>query len=382
MTGRTVLITGGAGFIGSRLAADLAADGDDVVLLDVLHPQVHAGGWPRLPAGITAIPFDVTVPTMWDAVLRSVRPEIVVHLAAETGTGQSLTEASRHTRVNVVGTSEMLDGLHRAGHVPERFVLASSRAVYGEGEWATPDGTRFAADARDVRQLDRAEWDPSAPGNAPGDPGSGPAHPLAHVAATTQPRPSNVYAATKLAQEHVLHAWASAHGTPLSVLRLQNVYGPGQSLTNPYTGIVSLFGRLAREHRSIPVYEDGSITRDFVFVDDVVRALSAATRSTVAGTSTVDIGSGSPMTLLDLAALVAAQAGAPAPQVTGQYRLGDVRAAFADVSAAGEALGYVPQIDPEHGIALLLAWMATQDVVAQDTPAQDVPAQPQPLRVA
>ncbi|WP_144710870.1 NAD(P)-dependent oxidoreductase [Curtobacterium pusillum] len=373
MTGRTVLITGGAGFIGSRLAADLAADGDDVVLLDVLHPQVHAGGWPALPADITAIPFDVTVPTMWDAVLRSVRPDVVVHLAAETGTGQSLTEASRHTRVNVVGTSELLDGLHRAGHVPDRFVLASSRAVYGEGEWATPDGTRFAAAARDVRQLDRAEWDPSAPGDA----GGGPAHPLAHAAATTQPRPSNVYAATKLAQEHVLHAWASAHGTPLSVLRLQNVYGPGQSLTNPYTGIVSLFGRLAREHRSIPVYEDGHITRDFVFVDDVVRALSAATRSTTEGTSTVDIGSGAPMTLLDLAALVAAQAGAPAPQVTGQYRLGDVRAAFADVSAAADALGYVPQVDPEHGIALLLAWMATQDA-----PTQDVPAQPQPLRVA
>jgi dTDP-L-rhamnose 4-epimerase len=358
MTARTVLITGGAGFIGSRLAARLAAAGDEVVLLDVLHPQVHAGSWPELPAGITAIPFDVTVPTMWDAVLRSVTPDVVVHLAAETGTGQSLTEASRHTRVNVVGTSELLDGLHRAGQVPERFVLASSRAVYGEGEWATEDGERFAANARDVHQLDRAQWDPAAPGARAGEP----VHPLAHEAATTHPRPSNVYAATKLAQEHVLHAWASAHGTPLSVLRLQNVYGPGQSLSNPYTGIVSLFGRLAREHRPIPVYEDGRITRDFVFVDDVVSALTAATRSDVAGTSTVDIGSGSPMTLLELAAEIAAQAGAPAPHVTGQYRLGDVRAAFADVSAAADALGYVPRVDPAHGVGLLLDWMATQDV--------------------
>ncbi|TCK59287.1 NAD-dependent epimerase/dehydratase family protein [Curtobacterium sp. PhB136] len=351
---RTVLITGGAGFIGSRLAADLAGAGDDVVLLDSLHPQVHASGWPALPAGITAIPFDVTVPTMWDAVLRSVHPDVVVHLAAETGTGQSLTEASRHTRVNVVGTSELLDGLHRAGVVPERFVLASSRAVYGEGDWATASGERFAADARDVHQLERAQWDPASPDGSV-------ATPLAHAAATTHPRPSNVYAATKLAQEHVLHAWASAHGAPLSVLRLQNVYGPGQSLTNPYTGIVSLFGRLAREHRSIPVYEDGSITRDFVFVDDVVRALAAATRSDRAGTTTVDIGSGAPMTLLDLAGVIAEQAGAPAPQVTGQYRLGDVRAAFADVTAAGALLGYEPRFDPSRGVALLLDWMATQD---------------------
>lgn len=362
MTTRTVLITGGAGFIGSRLATRLAAAGDDVVLLDVLHPQVHAGGWPLLPSGITAVPFDVTVPTMWDAVLRTVRPHVVVHLAAETGTGQSLTEASRHTRVNVVGTSELLDGLHRAGHVPERFVLASSRAVYGEGEWATDDGERFVADARDVHQLDRAQWDPSAPGDHAGHA----VRPLAHTAAVTQPRPSNVYAATKLAQEHVLHAWASAHGVPLSVLRLQNVYGPGQSLSNPYTGIVSLFGRLARERRPIPVYEDGSITRDFVFVDDVVSALASATRSAADGTRTVDIGSGSPMTLLELAAVVAAQAGAPAPRVTGQYRLGDVRAAFADVSAARDALGYVPLVDPEAGIARLLEWMATQDVPVLD----------------
>jgi dTDP-L-rhamnose 4-epimerase len=356
MTPSTVLITGGAGFIGSNLAAKLAARGDEVILVDSLHPQVHTGGWPdNLPDTVTMLPFDVTIPTQWDALFKMVQPDVVVHLAAETGTGQSLTEASRHGRVNVVGTTELLDGLSRAGQVPSRFVLASSRAIYGEGRWVTDGHEEFYASARDVRQLESARWNPSSPDSATGG-----VTPLAHRAGWIEPRPTNVYAATKLAQEHVLSSWASARGSALSILRLQNVYGPGQSLSNPYTGIVSLFARLAREHRTIPVYEDGEIIRDFVFIEDVVAALAAACVSDVTAITTVDIGSGESVTLLDLAVEIAHQAGAPEPEVNGLYRLGDVRAAFADISGAHQLLGYVPTTNAAKGVSLLLDWIGTQ----------------------
>jgi len=255
--------------------------------------------------------------------------------------------------VNVVGTTELLDGLSRAGLVPDRLVVASSRAVYGEGKWVTSSGEEFYAAARDRHQLEAARWNPSAPDGA-----DDAASPLAHRAGSVEPRPSNVYAATKLAQEHIMAAWAGANGTALSVLRLQNVYGPGQSLTNPYTGIVSLFGRLAREHQTIPVYEDGAIIRDFVFIDDVVAALKAACSLDRSGITTVDVGSGQAVSLLDLAREIAGQADAPEPVVNGAFRLGDVRAAFADVSAAKSLLGYVPKTTPAEGVRLLLDWIA------------------------
>ena len=188
-----------------------------------------------------------------------------MHLAAETGTAQSLSESTRHGMVNVVGTTQLLDSLTRAGHVPGHFVLTSSRAVYGEGVWRNADGSTFQPGLRTHAQLEAGKWDH----------GDGAAH-VPNTVAGTHPNPINVYGATKLAQEQILSAWTGSHDTRLSVLRLQNVYGPRQSLSNPYTGIVSLFSRLAREGESIPLYEDGDITRDFVYIDDVVSALVAA----------------------------------------------------------------------------------------------------------
>lgn len=362
-----VLITGGAGFIGSTLARRLVDEGVRVSVVDNLHPQVHAPQeWPAdLPASVDRFRRDITVAADWDEVLAAVRPDVVVHLAAETGTGQSLTEASRHGRVNVVGTTEMLDAFTRHGHVPTGIVLTSSRAVYGEGRWAAGD-VPFHARVRDVARLEGAAGDPRLWDPEP-EPGvvvpNGLVHPLPHHAATTDPRPTNVYAATKLAQEHVLAAWTSAMGTSLAVLRLQNVYGPGQSLTNPYTGIVSLFGRLATEGERAEVYEDGHILRDFVFVDDVVAALSSAVGATAAGRSipTLDIGSGEPVTLLELARTVARLAGSPEPTVCGKYRPGDVRAAHACVDDAAAMLGYRAKTDVTSGVRQLLAWIAGVD---------------------
>ena len=351
----TVLITGGAGFIGSNLAQKLASRGHEVTLVDSLHPQVHTGTWPALlsESGISQWPFDVTVSTQWDALFKMIQPSLIVHLAAETGTGQSLLEASRHGRVNVLGTAEMLDGLSRAGHVPERFVLASSRAIYGEGMWMTDVGSSFHAPLRDLCQLEAAQWDPQSPENTE-------VWPLPHHAERVEPRPSSVYAATKLAQEHILRSWVTARGTALYILRLQNVYGPGQSLTNPYTGIVSLFAKMALEHKSIPVYEDGRIVRDFVFIEDAVTALAAACASERDSVTILDIGSGKSSTLLELANEIARQTGAPSPTITGAFRLGDVRSAFADLSIAKQIIGYSPLTTLSEGIRLLLQWITDQ----------------------
>jgi dTDP-L-rhamnose 4-epimerase len=347
----STLITGGAGFIGSRLARSLLADGEAVWILDSLHPQVHPGSSvpADLPTGARFLPADVTHGPGWDAVLKVVRPDTIVHLAAETGTGQSLTESSRHGRVNVVGTTEMLDALVRAEHVPDHFVLASSRAVYGEGAWLDGDEV-FYPGPRRHEDLVAGRWDPQAPSG-------GVARPLPHCAGVTEPRPTNIYAATKLTQEHLLDAWGSAFGSRVSVLRLQNVFGPGQSVTNSYTGVLTLFARLAMQGLPIEVYEDGEINRDFVFVGDVVAALRAAVRAAPDERRLVDIGSGECSTILQLARLIAAAAGANEPKVSGNFRDGDVRSAWADIEAARTELGYEPATSLEEAVAALVGWV-------------------------
>ena len=351
-TGGRVLVTGGAGFIGTTLALALADAAEQWVVLDNLHPQVHPGSRPPadLPASVDLRVGDVTSAADLDAVVADLRPDTVVHLAAETGTAQSLAESTRHGMVNVVGTTQLLDALTRAGHVPAHVVLTSSRAVYGEGLWRRPDGSTFQPGLRTHAQLEAGAWDH----------GDGAEH-VPNTVGGTHPSPINVYGATKLAQEQILSAWTGSHDTTLSVLRLQNVYGPRQSLTNPYTGIVSLFSRLAREGRSIPLYEDGDITRDFVHVDDVVAALVAAIADPPADhLRTLDIGSGVRTTIGDLAREVARYHSAPEPHVTGQFRDGDVRHASCIVDDTLARLDWQPRVSLRDGVAGLQEWIATQ----------------------
>lgn len=355
----SIIITGGGGFIGCRLSRQLLDQGHEVTVVDCLHPQVHSSpGRPRdLPDEAVLLTADVTSATCWDAVLKVVSPDVVVNLAAETGTGQSLTEATRHGSVNVVGTTQLLDALHRSGKVPAHLLLASSRAVYGEGRWEGEDGAIFYPGLRTHQQLAQGQWDPRSPSG-------GAARPLPIQAGITEPRPANIYAATKLTQEHVMAAWAAAMGSKLSVLRLQNVYGPGQSLTNSYTGVVTLFARQALAGDVIDVYEDGDIVRDFVYVDDVVRAFVAAVASPPAGRRTVDIGSGTAATIADAANLVAKFAGGPSPAVSGRFRDGDVRAAFCTLTEAERELGYAPLTSLEQGLQELVGWVKEGDAVA------------------
>jgi len=348
---KTILITGGAGFIGCELSSRLVARGERVTVLDILHPQVHhdAKRPRRLHPDVTLLPVDVTGETGWAATLRMVRPDCVVHLAAETGTGQSLTLASRHAMVNVVGTTRMTDAFVASGTVPPHVVLASSRAVYGEGLWER-DGQTFSPGSRSHSALAEGRW-------IPGGDGSGRERPIASAAATTPTLPTSVYGVTKLAQEGVLRSWCSAMGSALSILRLQNVYGPGQSLGNSYTGIVTLFARQAREGREIDLYEDGGIIRDFVYVDDVVDAMVDAIDQPPAECRTVDIGSGEQTAVADLAGMLASRMDAPSPVVTGRFRDGDVRAAFADTSEAARDLAWERRTSLDAGVEALLSWL-------------------------
>ncbi len=350
--GGRVLVTGGAGFIGTTLARELADTAEQWVVLDNLHPQVHPGSQPPvdLPESVDLRVGDVTSAEDLDAVVADLRPDTVIHLAAETGTAQSLSESTRHGMVNVVGTTQLLDSLTRAGHVPGHFVLTSSRAVYGEGVWRNADGTTFQPGLRTHAQLEAGTWDH----------GTGAEH-VPNSVAGTHPHPINIYGATKLAQEQILAAWTGSHDTRLSALRLQNVYGPRQSLSNPYTGIVSLFSRLAREGQSIPLYEDGDITRDFVYIDDVVSALVAAIAAPPADhLRVVDIGSGVRTTIGDLAREVARYHSAPEPHITGQYRDGDVRHASCTVDDTVKELDWEPRWSLRDGVAGLQEWIGTQ----------------------
>jgi dTDP-L-rhamnose 4-epimerase len=345
-----ILITGGAGFIGTRVARALAPYVKEMVLLDSMHPDVH-GDDPRFPEipGTRFIHEDVTSPCAWQTLLAEYAPTAVVHLAAETGTGLSLSQATRHAHVNVVGTTMMLDALFQLSHRPEHIVLASSRAIYGEGQWIS-DGQAFYPAIRLRKDLLKQRW-------APGSTLRGDAMPVPSRAGITEPHPTNIYAATKLAQEHILAAWAAATGTALSVLRLQNVYGPGQSLINSYTGVLALFARLAVSQQPIELYEDGNAVRDFVYIDDVVQALLGALVMIPDNVRLIDIGSGVATTLSKVAEVMAAHEKAPAPFVSGKFREGDVRAASCDITAAKMEIGYKPVYGLDTGLPELLEWV-------------------------
>ena len=339
-----VLVTGGAGFIGTGLARAFAEEAARWVIVDSLLPQVHGqDATPDLPSGVELVRGDVRDVDLLGSVVRDLVPDVVIHLAAETGTGQSLDLPRRHADVNVTGTAALMEALDTTMSLPRRVVLTSSRAVYGEGAWCDSQGRTRTPPGRSPEMLERGEWD--YPGLTS----------LASRAGTTPAAPCNVYGATKLAQEHMLSAWTIARGVSLGAARLQNVYGPGQSPINPYTGITTLFFRLAWQGKSIPVYEDGKIIRDFVLIDDVVRAVGEVARSDQA--CLVDVGSGVASSIHDAAREIARIAGAPEPTVTGQFRLGDVRSAHVDMEPSQWVLAGTPATGLRSGLTALGEWM-------------------------
>lgn len=346
----TLIITGGAGFIGCAVSHLVQEIYDRVVVVDNMHPQIHPSSDrpAELAESAELIRADVRDSVAWDRILREVTPTAVLHLAAETGTGQSLTEATRHASVNVVGTTEMLDAFVRNDKLPERIALTSSRAVYGEGAWRDASGRVQYPGQRSKEMLERGEWDFPGLVAMPFD------------SRITIPHPTSIYGSTKLAQENILRSWSLSFDVVPVFFRLQNVYGAGQSLINPYTGIVSFFAQRARAHGVIPVYEDGKIVRDFVYIDDVARAVTDGLLHSPGNNDPYDIGSGVSTTILEVARMIAEIYDAPDPEINGMFRNGDVRAAWTTLNGSVAELDWKPKIGIRQGLTLLTDWIESQ----------------------
>jgi dTDP-L-rhamnose 4-epimerase len=354
-----VLITGGAGFIGGTLARHLLRLGHTVRVLDILSPQVH-GAVPKNAEWLSEGPIEfirgsVCSRADWERALDGATQ--VAHLAAETGTGQSMYEIARYNEINSQGTAILFDILaQQKSRTVVRIVLTSSRSVYGEGRYACKD---CALDpvypgARSAVQLKGHHWDPPCPRCAR----SLTAMPTREVDAV---RPASIYAATKYAQEDLVRIGCESLGLGYGILRLQNVYGEGQSLNNPYTGILSIFSTKIRRDTEVPLFEDGEESRDFVHVDDVVQALTLALFSAEPVNDVVNVGSGMP-TSVRVASMELARAFGRKPNVvvTGQFRIGDIRHNFADMTRLAQRLGYTPRVSFPEGIARFAAWVNTQ----------------------
>ncbi len=359
------LITGGAGFIGSRLCAKLS-DSFDVTVFDNFHPQVHAGNpenRERLDQhGINVIKGDMRDRDALRAAVEQINPVLIYHLAAETGTGQSFDLPTRYTDVNVMGTTHLIEAVRDLSPATKRIVLAGSRSVYGEGACVDGQGHPTAAVERTDDDLAKGQF-------APKDRNGNALTPVA-TNADCVVAPASVYASTKLMQEYLLRQAFWGTGVEVGILRLQNVYGPGQSLNNPYTGVLSIFCRQIQEGKVLNIFEDGEITRDFVLVDDVVNAF--AMMGTVADMpmDILDIGSGEAATILDVSAVLLNLLGEPADKltITGQFRPGDIRYALADTSRAKAQLGWEPKVTLREGLERLALW--SQDTMKKEKSLQ------------
>lgn len=355
MNEQHILVTGGAGFIGSRLVtALLLANPKRLIwVLDNLHPQVHGTNAPDpvFPASIKFVRGDVSDATLMRELIAEARPELVYHLAAETGTGQSYDEPTRYCQVNVIGTTNLIEALRHIDS-PRRVVLAASRAVYGEGPYRDATGRELVGLPRQPQAMADGNFSVPLPSDACQPSTAVPSH------AGLPLFPASVYASTKLMQEYLLTQAGEGAGWQATMLRLQNVYGPGQSLRNPYTGVLSIFARQLLAGGNLAIFEDGLIARDFVFVDDVVEALVLAGEREVAHGTILDIGSGEAVTILDTARTLmrALNREDNAYSITGEFRIGDIRHACADIRAAREQLGWMPKVSVEVGLRQLAEW--------------------------
>jgi dTDP-L-rhamnose 4-epimerase len=352
---RLILITGGAGFIGSHLADALLARGDRVRVLDNLAPQVHGEGGKRpdyLAADVELIRGDVRNAVAVKRALAGV--DAVYHLAAMVGVGQSMYQVADYTAVNGLGTAVLLEAL--MAQPVEKLVVASSMSIYGEGLYRDAHGSVRAAAERPLEQLRAGKWEVH-------DEAGTPLRPLPTPEWKT-PSLSSVYALSKYDQERLCLMIGRAYGVPTTALRFFNVYGPRQALSNPYTGVLAIFAARLLNERPPLIFEDGLQQRDFVSVHDVAQACVLAGSTTVADGLALNIGSGRACSVRDIAARLGAVLGSTIePEVTGKYRVGDIRHCFADISEARNAVGYAPAVELEEGLQELAAWLDGQVAV-------------------
>ncbi|MBC7752355.1 MAG: NAD-dependent epimerase/dehydratase family protein [Candidatus Saccharibacteria bacterium] len=355
---KTILITGGLGFIGTNLAISLAeSTGYDICLYDNLSPQIH-GVIPIIDPrllqfeNIKIIRADVNnLSALTDCLTIA---DVIVHLAAETGTAQSMYQIAHYNNVNSQATAQMLDFLANNPHSVKKIVLASSRSIYGEGAYRCETHGTVYPTARTADQLYKQQWDPVCPVCQSS------IQPIA-TPESARPSPASIYAATKYAQEDLIRIAGDCLNISTTILRFQNVYGAGQSLNNPYTGILSIFSTRIRRGMSLPIFEDGAESRDFIHVNDIVHAIRLAIEHTSIRSETFNVGSGQPTSVLEIAnTLVDAFKGNIRPHVTGQYRLGDIRHCYADLSLIKTTLGFEPKVTLQQGIEDFAIWVLSQ----------------------
>jgi dTDP-L-rhamnose 4-epimerase len=348
----TVLITGGAGFIGSHVADELLRRGYQVRVLDSLIPQVH-GEKARRPAYLNPdaefIYGDARNPDVLDEALSGV--DAVYHFVALVGVGQSMYQIAEYTSVNNMGTAVLLERLVK--HKVSKLIVASSMSVYGEGLYETPDGKLHSTATRTVEQLKAHEWEMRTPDGLP-------LRPIA-TPESKQPSLASVYALSKYDQEQMCLIVGRAYGLSTVALRFFNVYGPNQALSNPYTGVLAIFASRLLNDQAPIIFEDGKQLRDFVSVYDIAQACRLALEVDAASDQVFNIGSGEAVTVQGVAQRLGKVLGKKIePEISGNYRVGDIRHCFPDISRARKVLGYKPTMTLEKGMRKLAEWLEQQ----------------------
>jgi dTDP-L-rhamnose 4-epimerase len=352
-----ILVTGGAGFIGSHLVQRLVERGDDVVVLDSLESQVHGvneGARPEsVPEGVEFLFGDVGDAALADRALEGV--DAVAHLAAAVGVGQSMYEIERYVRTNTLATAAFLERVVAGNPMPKRLVVASSMSIYGEGEYECDEHGRTAPTPRPEEQLLAREWECLCP-----ECGS-----VLRPVPTREVKPlipTSIYAITKRDHEELCLVTGAAYGIPTVALRFFNAYGPGQALSNPYTGVAAIFASRLMNGNAPVIFEDGRQSRDFIHVSDIVEGIVLALESDDAVGSAINLGTGNVTTVDDIARVLADGLGVEIqPERTSRYRAGDIRHCYADTTRAEQLLGFRASVGLQEGMEDLISWLSGQE---------------------
>jgi len=356
---KNILITGGAGFIGSRLCEKLFERDYNITILDNLSEQIHgsieSSLFKKIKRKSTFIKGDVRNKEDWKIAIKG--QDIVVHLAAETGTGQSMYEVEKYNDVNIMGTAHLLELLANSTHSVKKIIVASSRAIYGEGKYNCDiHGDQYPLQ-RNEKDMEKGEFNPKCDiCNLE----------LSLLATDEESKihPSSIYGINKHQQEQMVMLMGESLGIPSVAFRYQNVYGPGQSLSNPYTGILSIFSTRILNGNNLDIYEDGLESRDFVFIDDVVDATILGIEKEEANGKVFNVGSGTATTVKEVAeSLKKFYDSSINISISGKYRLGDIRHNYADLNKAKSLLGFVPKYDFQKGISEFVSWVKTQEIM-------------------
>lgn len=361
---KNILITGGAGFIGSSLALKLKSKGYGVTVLDNLSQQIHGENpdnsytYNRIKGRVKFINGSVTNSDDWRKALFDI--DVVVHLAAETGTGQSMYEIDKYIGTNIGGTAKLLEILTNEKHHVKKLIVAASRAVYGEGKFKCEEHGIVYSESRIDEDMKKGDFEVKCPI-------CGKTVNMLPTDELSELHPTSVYGFTKQAQEQLCMIVGKSIGIPVVAYRFQNVYGPGQSLKNPYTGILSIFSTRIKNGNDINIFEDGLETRDFVYIDDITDAVILGIEKEVANYQTFNVGSGEKTDVLTVANTLKEKYGANIKiNVSGNYRLGDIRHNLGDLTRIHDLLGYEPKVSFKKGISNFVDWVEQQEIEADN----------------